>query len=72
MGHLRKLAHFFLVMKTCSIYKFEQLYVDNILKLHGVPVKIILDRGSQFTSSFFKRLQVAYGTELWYCTTFHP
>ena len=42
------------------------------MSLHGVLVSIILDRGTQFTSRFWQKLQEAMGTQLDFNTAFHP
>ncbi len=40
--------------------------------LHGVPKKIVSDRGSQFTSKFWHKLQEELGTRLNFSTAYHP
>ena len=42
------------------------------MRLHGVPISIISDRGSLFTSHFLKALQHGVGSQLDMSTTFHP
>ena len=49
-----------------------ELYMARIVCLHGVPKKIVSDRGSQFTSRFWKGLHEALGTRLNFNTTYHP
>ncbi|WMV47023.1 hypothetical protein MTR67_040408 [Solanum verrucosum] len=44
----------------------------DIVRLHGVPLSIILDRGTQFTSKFWGKLHEELGTQLSFSTTFHP
>ncbi|GKA08259.1 putative reverse transcriptase domain-containing protein [Tanacetum coccineum] len=46
--------------------------VHNDLPKHGVPVLIISDRDSHFTSKFWKSLQKSLGTNLDMSTTCHP
>ena len=47
---LTKFAHF-LSMKTGQpVKKLAQLYIKEIVKLHGVPVSIVSDRNPRFTS----------------------
>ena len=43
---LTKVAHFLPVRTSYGGDKLAQLYVDNIVKLHGVPRRIISDRGT--------------------------
>jgi hypothetical protein len=69
---LTKVAHFIHVHTKYSGDKLAQLYVDNIVKLHGVPSKIVSDRGTQFTSKFWKRLHEAMGTKLDFSSAYHP
>jgi hypothetical protein len=51
---LTKVAHFLPVRTNYGGEKLARLYVDNIVKLHGVPSRIVSDRGTQFTSRFWK------------------
>ena len=39
-----------------------KIYRDNIWKLHGVPKKILSDRGPQFASKFMEEFTKALGT----------
>ena len=43
-----------------------------IVRLHGVPVSIVLDRVPRFTAHFWKSFQKAMGTQLTMSTAFHP
>jgi hypothetical protein len=52
--------------------KMAKLYIREIVRLHGVPVSIVSDRDSRFTSKFWKRLQEAMGTKLNFSTSYHP
>jgi hypothetical protein len=47
---LTKVAHFIPVKKTYTGVKLAELYNSRIVCLHGVPKKIVSDRGTQFTS----------------------
>jgi hypothetical protein len=51
--------------------KLAKLYVQNIVRLHGVPSTIISDRDSHFTSRFWQSLQKEMGTELKFNIAFH-
>ena len=69
---LTKSAHFVPVNVKDSLEKLAQLYVDEIVRLHGVPVLIVSDRDPKFTSRFLPSLQTGLGTRLHLSTTFHP
>lgn len=49
---LNKSAHFIPICKVYSMDKFVELYVDGILRLHGVPVSIVSNRKLRFISIF--------------------
>ncbi|GKE18932.1 putative reverse transcriptase domain-containing protein [Tanacetum coccineum] len=60
------------------VWKWERITMDFVSGLprtpsgHGVPVLIILDRDSHFTSRFWRSLQEALGTNLDMSTAYHP
>ena len=72
VDRLTKFAHFLPVNVEDSLEKLAQLYVDGIVRLHGVPVSIVSDRDPRFTSRFWPSLKTALGTCLHFSTTFHP
>ncbi|GJR33992.1 putative reverse transcriptase domain-containing protein [Tanacetum coccineum] len=49
-----------------------RLYIKEIVTRHGVPISIISDRDSHFTSRFWQSLQNALGTQLDMSTAYHP
>ena len=49
---LTKLAHFISVRMDYSMDRLAELYVDEIVRLHGVPLSIVSDRDPRFTSIF--------------------
>ncbi|XP_073139115.1 uncharacterized protein [Henckelia pumila] len=51
---------------------FAELYIKEIVRLHGIPVSIVSDRDPRFTSAFWKSLHTALGTKLLFSTAFHP
>ena len=72
VDRLTKSDHFLPVKTTYSADQYADLYVSEIVRLHGVPKSIISDRGSVFTSNFWKGLQRAMGSRLKFSTAFHP
>nr|GEV02568.1 putative reverse transcriptase domain-containing protein [Tanacetum cinerariifolium] len=72
VDRLTKSAHFLPMKKTDSIEKLAQQYLKEIICRHGVPMSIISDRDSLFTSRFWETLQKALGTQLNLSTAYHP
>jgi transposase InsO family protein len=71
VDRLTKVAHFILVKTTYSGAKFVELYMSRIVCLHGVPKKIVSDRGSQFTSKFWEKLHESMDTKLNFSSAYH-
>ena len=72
MDRLTKSAHFLRVRLDYSLDRLAELYVNEIIKLHGIPISIVSNRDPLFTSRFWKELQSALGTRLNFSTAFHP
>jgi hypothetical protein len=51
---------------------YDSIYMSRIVYLHGVPKKIVSDRGTQFTSHFWQQLHEALGTHLNFSSAYHP
>jgi hypothetical protein len=54
VDRLTKVAHFILVKTTYTEVKLAELYMSRIVCLHGVPKRIVSNRGTQFTSRFWE------------------
>jgi hypothetical protein len=72
IDRLTKAAHFLPVHTTYSAKKYAEVYLDQIVRLHGVPKTIISDRGAQFIARFWEQLQYALGTKLIRSSAYHP
>ncbi|GKE94358.1 putative reverse transcriptase domain-containing protein [Tanacetum coccineum] len=59
VDHLTKSAHFIPTRATDSMETLTRLYIKEIVSRHGVPISIISDRDSHFTSRFWQSLQNA-------------
>src|SRR5581483_10192732 len=57
VDRLTKYAHFLPIRENFSIDKLAQLYVNEIVMRHGVPISIISDRDSRFNSRFWQSLK---------------
>jgi hypothetical protein len=72
IDRLTKTAHFLLVHTTYTAKKYAEVYLDQIIRLHGVPKTIISDRGAQFIARFWEQLQFSLGTKLIRSSAYHP
>jgi transposase InsO family protein len=72
VDRLTKVAHFLSVKTKYSSAKLAELYMERIVSLHGVPKKIMSDRGTQFTSHYWQKLYESLGTKLNFSTAYHP
>jgi transposase InsO family protein len=72
VDRLTKVAHFILMKTTYSRARLAELYMARIVCLHGVPKKIVSDRGSQFTSQFWQKLHECLDTRLNFSSAYHP
>ncbi|WMV41432.1 hypothetical protein MTR67_034817 [Solanum verrucosum] len=67
-----KSACFMVVKNTNSAEDYVKLYINEIVKLHGVPLSIISNRGPHFTFHFWKLFQRGLVTKVNLNTTSHP
>ena len=72
VDQLTKSAHFLLVKTGYSIERLARLYIDEIVRLHGIPASIVSDRDTRFVSQFWKSLHRTMRTKLEFSTAFHP
>ncbi|WMV19809.1 hypothetical protein MTR67_013194 [Solanum verrucosum] len=71
VDRLTKSTHYILVRVDCNVQQLAKVYVKEIVRLHGVPLSIISDRGTQFTFKFWRKLHDELGIQLTFSTTFH-
>jgi hypothetical protein len=72
VDRLTKVAHFILVKTTYTGAWLAELYISRIVCLHGVSKKIVSDRGTQFTSRFWKKLHESMDTKLNFSSAYLP
>ena len=58
-------------MTNVSSEGIANIYRDDIWKLHGIPRKILSDRGPQFASKFMEEFTKALGTKRQLSTAYH-
>ena len=72
VDRLTKCAHFIPLKTGFTMEKLAQTYVEEIVRLHGIPLSIVSDRDPRFVSRFWKSLHEALGSKLQFSTAFHP
>ena len=69
VDRLTNSVHFLPVHTTAAQY--AKIFLDQIVLLLGVPISIVSDRRTQFTSKFWESFQGALGTQLRFSIVFH-
>ena len=72
IDRLTKMSHLIPCNKTTSAPEFARMFLDHIIRLHGIPDSIVSDRGSIFTSQFWKALSKSLDLKQRLSTSFHP
>jgi hypothetical protein len=72
MDRLTKTAHFIVVHTTYLVQQYVELYMDEIVCLHGILKTIISDRGTQFVARFSEQLHECLGTKLTRSSSYYP
>ena len=72
VDRLTKRAHFFPIINEFSARDLAQLFYDRIYPLHGLPIQIISDRGTQFAAELFQEWCKLLGIESSMTTAYHP
>jgi transposase InsO family protein len=67
-----KRSHFIDTVTTISAVGSARLYVKNVWKHHGLPNKVLSDRGPQFVAEFTRELYRLLGIKLAATTAYHP
>ena len=69
---LTKMALFIPTTTTITSEELARVYLRHVFSKHGVPSDIVSDRGSKFTSTFWKSLSEALGITQNLSTAYHP
>lgn len=72
VDRLTKSTHFIAIQETWPASRLAEEFIRQIVRLHGVPERIVSDRDGRFTSRFWHQVQEALGTRLHFSTAFHP
>jgi hypothetical protein len=69
---LTKFAHFIPLRHPFTTLTMAKAYLDNVYKLHGMPISMISDRDRVFTSKLWKELFGLVGVKLQMSSAYHP
>ena len=67
-----KMGHFIALKGLPTAKGLARTFIDNIVKLHGLPSVIISDQGAQFVSKFWKSLCSALDIDVRLSLSYHP
>jgi len=67
-----KYAHFIPIRHPYTASSIAQSFMDNVVKLHGLPKTIVSDRDTVFLSHFWTTLFKLYKVDLHFSTAYHP
>ena len=71
MDRLTKTVYFIAMRNTWTLDRLTKAYLEEIVRLHGVPHSLVLNRDTWFQLGFSQKLQEAVKTLLRFSTTFH-
>jgi len=72
VNKLSKVAHFVVIKFINSASDMTHIFIKEVMRLHGVPKKLISNRYAKFTSKFWKEFFIGLGIEIAFSTTYHP
>jgi hypothetical protein len=72
LDRLSKYSHFCALQHSFNSSTATQFFMDNILKLYGMPHSIVYDCDPTFTITFWQELFRLQGTQLHLNTSYHP
>ena len=49
-----------------------QLFIQSVVRAHGIPRKVISDQGTKFDSELWRHMMEAMGTKVALVTTHYP
>jgi hypothetical protein len=67
-----KMAHFIPCQKTNDATHVENLFFNEVVRLHDLPKSIVLNRDTKFVGHFWRTLWKKLGTGLSFSSAYHP
>ncbi|KAK1421720.1 hypothetical protein QVD17_24278 [Tagetes erecta] len=72
VDRLTKSAHFLPIKEAISSEKLAEVFIKEVVTRHGMPISIVSDRDTRFTSKFWKKFHEEMGTRLHISSAYHP
>jgi hypothetical protein len=69
---LTKMVHYAATKSNVTAPQVAHLFLQEVVRHHGLPSAILSDRDARFTGKFWQELWSALGTKLTMSTAFHP
>ena len=69
---ITKRAHFIPTFTTVTAAEMARLFIQHVWRHHGLPCKVVSDRGPQFVAEFTRELYQRLGIKLAATTAYHP
>jgi hypothetical protein len=67
-----RMAHFIPLQKTSDATHVANMFFKEVVRLHGLPRSIVLDRDAKFVGHFWRTLWKKLGTNLSFSSAYHP
>ena len=69
---LTKMVHYVATTTNVTAPKLADIFMREVVRLHGVPESILSDRDPRFTAHFWRAFWTQLGTTLTMSTAYHP
>ena len=72
IDYLSKMGHFIALKALPTAKEMAQIFLDHIVRLHGLPTALVSDRGPQFTAKFWRNLCKLLDVDVRLSSAYHP
>lgn len=72
VDRLSKYSHFILLKHPYTAKTIAEIFVKEVIRLHGIPMSIVSDRDPLFISHFWREIFKLQGTSLKMSSSYHP